>query len=81
MRLWTLWKIWDDNNVELLFALDEYTVEGNWEAWEKGVKDACEGYKITEADTRIVKINIDAAPIAALFEPVEIAGVVEAADA
>jgi hypothetical protein len=74
MKLHTLWKIWDDDNVELLFALDEYTVEQNWEAWEDGCKAARDRYKITEADTREVLIDVPYKPIVAVFQPVQIEG-------
>lgn len=76
MRIQTLWKMWDDENVELLFALDEYTVENNWEAWQDGVTAACEQYKIVEADTRVVLIEINYAPIAAAFRETEITGTI-----
>lgn len=78
MNLHTLWKIWDDDNVELLFALDEYTVEQNWEAWEEGCKAARERYGITEADTREIIIAIPHAPIVAAFHPIEIKGEINA---
>lgn len=74
MKLHTLWKIWDGDNVELLFALDEYTVENNFEAWDEGVKKACEDYKITEGDTRIVLVEVPAAPIVAAFRPIKVKG-------
>lgn len=76
--LHTLWKIWDDDNVELLFALDEYTVEGNFKVWEAGVREACARYKITEADTREAVIRVNVAPIEAAFREVQTTGEVVA---
>ena len=77
MRLHTLWKMWDDDNVELLFALDEYTVENNLDAWWEGVNAACERYKIALADTREVIVTVPHEPIARAFLPVEVDGGVE----
>lgn len=78
MKLQTLWKCWNedgnDNNVELLFALDEYTVENNYEAWTEGVKAACAAYGIEESETRVAYIEIDLNAIAVLFAPAQTTG-------
>lgn len=74
MKIWTLWKQWDDDGLELLFALDNNTVAENWEAWDAGCKAARDRYGITEVDTREVIITVNAAPIVAAFEPAETIG-------
>lgn len=58
MRIRTLWKIWDDDGLELLFALDDNTVAENYEAWETGREAARVRYGITDADMREVAITV-----------------------
>lgn len=80
MNIITLWKAWDDDSLELLFAVDEYTSTENPGVWEEGVKAALDRYKIVEADTRVVTIKFDGRPIEALFNPLEIGGLVLGSD-
>jgi hypothetical protein len=77
MRIRTLWKTWDDDDLELLFALDDETTATNWQAWEDGCKAARVRYGIGEVDTREAIIHVPHGPIAALFEVPEIQGTVE----
>lgn len=77
MRIRTLWKSWDDDSVELLFALDDETTSINWGAWTSGCEVARARYGITEVDTREVLIDVPYGPIAALFEVPEVKGTVE----
>lgn len=74
MKLHTLWKMWDDGGVELVFALDEYTAEQNWQAWQDGVTAACKRYGITPADLREVVISVPEQPIIDAFRATEVAG-------
>jgi hypothetical protein len=75
MRLHTLWKLWDDDLPELLFALDEYTVEANYGAWVEGCAAACKRYGIVEGlDTREVIVHVGRKPIVEAFQAVEVSG-------
>lgn len=76
MKLHTLWKQWDDGEIELVFALDEHTVEQNWEAWQKGVDEVCKRYGIPESDMRTVIVTINETQVAATFEAPTIPGTI-----
>lgn len=80
MRVHTLWKMWDDEGIELLFAADEHVVEANWEYWEHGCKAAREKYGIQPEDTREVVIDVPYSEIAATFYPPELPATVVAPD-
>jgi len=77
MRIRTLWKSWDDDSVELLFALDDETTATNWQAWEDGCKAGRARYGIQPEDTREVIIHVPYGQIARLFAVPEITGKVE----
>lgn len=74
MNIHTLWKTWDDDSLELLFALDEYTVEQNWDAWQEGCKAARERYGIQEVDTREVIVSVPHKAILDAFMVPEVYG-------
>lgn len=77
MKIHTLWKLWDHESLELLFALDEGTIEENWDAWVDGCKAARERYGLTEADTREVIITVSYESVLGAFLASETTGTVE----
>jgi hypothetical protein len=68
MRIHTLWKQWDDDEVELIFALDDGTLSENYAAWEEGCEAALTRYGIQPEDTRHLIVEFPGAAIYNAFE-------------
>lgn len=76
MRIKTLWKMWDDDAVELLYALDEGTLLVNPDYWAVGYAAALERYRIAAEDVREVWVTVPLANIQAAFDSPEVTGAV-----
>lgn len=70
----TLWKIWDDDALECIAAMDDEVTANDWDRWEKACAAAREVYGIQPEDTREVVIDVPYEPIAALFEVPTVTG-------
>jgi len=75
MKVHTLWitrKSDREFNPELVNAWDEYSVEGNYEGWQKSCKDALSKVGDDLSDSRVAVLNVEDISLGRIFRDVEI---------